>query len=473
MSDGSLLTFRTRASLIRPLGKPYDNWDAEKTYRVPVILIAFPDCNFTVEDPQQYYDSLFNETGFNRRSGKGCVAEYFRDQSRGQFNVKFDVVGPVRVSTGQKSSGSYGTGVFKEAVSLTNDVLNYADYDWYGNGRVDVVIFVYAGYGGNETKAVAKGCIWPNTSSFSTVSLDGVSVSDYSASPELWSNDALCGVGTICHEFCHVLGLPDLYPTSGDGFSVLDEWDLMDGGNYSDDGWCPPNLSIHEREYLGWQSPEELTVSRSIMDMPSFSSSGRAYRVTNDANPSEYYLLENRQWDGWDYMLPNHGLLITHVDFDKSAWLSNTVNTRRTHYRVAYFNADGLDYNYYDTNWTGGKYGDDGRTRIMRNTTYPYTDSLGVVHNELTATSTPAATVFHAGPDGSLLMGKLITDIREADGLVSFRFFASVDDGINVTSADVYPVAYYDLRGCKLVLPPESGLYIIKYSDGSTKKMIR
>ena len=426
MSNGIVVRVTRSVAAHRSLAKPFTSWDSQKTYRVPVILMSFADCDFSCENPQQFYHRMFNESGYNLGHGPGCVADYFRDQSQGQFNMVFDVVGPIKLSSNQKSNSSYnyGTSQLKEAVKLADEQLNYADYDWDGDSRAESVIIVYAGYGGNEVKDIADGCIWPNSDSFYAFDLDGVSIGRYSASPELWTENTSCGIGTICHEFCHVLGLPDLYPTSGSEFSVVDEWDLMDGGNYADSGWCPPNLSLHEREYLGWQQPEDLTEVIAITDMPSFDCSGKCYRIVNDAYPSEYYLLENRQWDGWDFMLPNHGLLITHVDFNENAWQGNYVNSSPSHHRLEYFHADNLDVNYYEKLYGDNmvRYGSDGRNLRLQNTTYPYVDAEGVRHDALTDTSVPAAMIFNPRADGVKLMGKSVTQISEKDGMISFYF---------------------------------------------------
>ena len=475
MSNGTVVRVTRSIAAPRSLSKPYTSWDPQKTYRVPVILMSFADCDFSCENPQQFYHRMFNESGYNLGHGPGCVADYFRDQSRGLFNTVYDVVGPIKLSSNQKSNSSYNYGVsqIRESIIMVDEQLNYADYDWDDDGRAESVIIVYAGYGGNEDNEKAEGCIWPNTDNL-YLTLDGVVIGGYSASPELWTEDTSCGIGTICHEYCHVLGLPDFYPTRGSEFSVLDEWDLMDGGNYIDSGWCPPNLSIHEREYLGWQQPEDLTEAIAITDMPSFDSSGKCYKIVNDACPSEYYLLENRQWDGWDFMLPNHGLLITHVDFNDNAWQWNDVNGSPSHHRLEYFHADNLDFNYYEE-----LYGDDtaqrdpdGRNLRLKNTTYPYVDAEGISHDALTDTSVPAAMIFNPRADGVKLMGKSVMDIREENGHISFSF-TDTSTGITTISSDLRPVAYYDLRGCLLPGPPANGIYIIRYSDGSIRKVIR
>ena len=452
MSDGTVLTFMTRAPQVKKALDPYTAWDREKKYRLPVILMSFDDCDFKADHDLQFYKDLFNKQGFNLRHGAGCVADYFLNQSQGMFNVEFDVVGPIKLESKQKGSNS--TSQFKEALRIADDDLDFSSYDWDNDGKVEAVMIVYAGYGGNESKDVATGCIWPGTDILYGLTFDGVSIGWYSASAELWSNDTSCGIGTICHEFSHILGLPDLYPTYGSEFSVVDEWDLMDGGNYADDGWCPPNYSIFERAYLGWQSPEELTVSCTVTDMPSFDSSGKAYKIINENNPSECYLLENRQWEGWDYMLPNHGLLVTYVDYNQSSWVSNTVNTSAAHHRYEYLHADGRDYNAFDKLYgTSGQYDNDGRSMILKNTPYPYTDAEGVV------STIPA------------LFGNKISDVVEHEGLISFRFLDATD-GISFVSDEAEPVAYYDLQGRK-INKPDKGICIVRYGDGTTKKIKR
>lgn len=474
MSDGTILSFK-RHKVERRVGSlPTEPWDANKLYRVPVILFSFADCDFSCEDPNAFYNRLFNESGYNLGAGPGCIADYFRDQSRGLFNVRFDIIGPVKLSSNQKTGSSYNSGStqISEAIKTIDPEVSFTDYDWYGEGSVPTVIFIYAGYGGNESAETAKGCIWPNTS-YLGYRFDGVRISYYSASAELWSNNVSCGIGTICHEYCHTFGMLDFYPTKGDEYSVLDEWDLMDGGCYAGDGWCPPNLSIYQREQMKWQSPVDLTSSTEITDMPPFDQDGFAYRIFNDAYPSEYYLFENRQQTGWDYMLPGHGLLIAHVDDNKSFW--GYINNSPSHHCYDYFHADGLDFNYFESLYgRKNRYGEDGRSIRLQHSAYPYTDSEGVVHDALTDTTSPAATLFHTNADGRLFMGKPITQIQESDGLISFRF-SDTPDAIVPIHSDATPVAIYDLQGNLLPLTSHffPRIYIVRYADGTTKKCIR
>jgi hypothetical protein len=78
MRDGSVLTFK-RHQETTPFGDKPEPWDHNKTYRVPVVLFSFAHCDFSWENPREFYDRMFNEQGYNLGEGPGCVADYFRD----------------------------------------------------------------------------------------------------------------------------------------------------------------------------------------------------------------------------------------------------------------------------------------------------------------------------------------------------------------------------------------------------------
>lgn len=464
------------------LDYPNTDWDPNRIYRQPVILITFKDCDFSMPDPVDFYSRILNEPGYNEGAGPGCLADYFREQSEGLFNLQFDIYGPVQVDTiargnGKTNYGEYVVRMATKAVARTG--VDFSPYDWNGDGQVNQVIYIAAGFCGNQVKT---GYIWPNTGGlYPSVRMGGnVVVNFASISCELWRDATSCGIGTICHEFTHCLGIPDIYPTvSNEGFSVVDEWDIMDGGNYTNKGWCPPNFSALEKMLLGWKSPVELTDETVITGMKPVSEGGDTYIIRNPGYEDEFYLIENRQQSGWDYASPGNGLLIFHVDYDRELWSSNKVNTSRYHYRYNLFNADGKVYSDWDprgdgSDWSKYTMDDWMRNRYLSTSTFPYrNDSLTV--DQLTDDSDPAATLFNKNIDGSLFMSKPITGIQmSADGTISFSF--NTHTAINRPSDAVSPkpVAYYDLNGRRLPSAPSgSGIYLLRYSDGTTRKVVR
>ena len=451
------------------LGYPNQDWDPNKTYRVPVVLISFADADFSMEDPVAYYNRVYNESGYSEGVGRGCVADYYRDQSGGLFNLKFDIYGPIKVSTNAKGTGSdnYGEDEMKEALATLNTQtsVDFSIYDWDGDGKVEQVLFVAASYSGN----FASGYIWPNTAYAYSKAPGKKDIRFYSITCELWKDGTTCGIGTICHEFAHCLGLPDIYPTLGSTFSVVDEWDLMDGGNFTDKGWCPPNFSTIEKMLMGWFTPTELTAATSVTGMKPVSEGGETYIIRNSGHQDEFYILENRRRSNWDSGIPGEGLAVFHVDYDKELWSNNGVNASDSHLRYDLFHADGKDYKTWDPANNGNdrnKYVDPENwlyNKYLSTSVYPYTDPLTLVVNaSLTDYTTPAATVFNKNANEKLFMQKSITNIKiAADGTISFDFMGGTSGIHPIIETIDSDDSWYDLQGRRLEgKPTRKGIYI-------------
>ena len=458
------------------LQQPSKNWDASKVYRQMVILVTFSDKTFSTEAPVQYYNRVFNEPGYNEGAGSGCMADYFREQSSGMFNLQFDIYGPYQVESKaqpyDKPTGStvnYGANTLREATQkmvADHPNLDYKQYDWNGDGAINQVIYVYAGLSGNQGPG-SYGHIWPNSSTFSTVTApDGTAIRSYCCNGEMYIDNTLFGIGTLCHEFSHTLGLPDLYPTSSTSnyYSVVDEWDLMDGGNYTNKGWCPANYTALEKMLMGWLTPVELTAPTTITDLKPVSEGGEAYIIQHTDN--EFLLLENRQWTGWDAGLPGRGLVIYHVDYDESIWRRNTVNITDSHFRFDLVHADNLDYNDWDNLISSNKlstYADSPylHNRHLSTSAYPWsTDSTTFVNNELTDDSTPAAMMFNENAEGEKLLSKAITNIQMLDdGLISFDFMGGEPSAITAVPTPPANGNVYNIMG-QQITTPHKGLYI-------------
>jgi M6 family metalloprotease-like protein len=446
------------------------DFDPNKIYRQPVVLISFSDADFSMENPKEYYNRFFNEKGFNEGAGTGCAADYFRDQSGGRLNLQFDIYGPFKVdfTAGGHNGKYYGEDVMTSAINqlCVTETTDFSIYDWDGDGKVDQVLFISAGYSGNQI----KGYIWPSTSTLRVKLPGGIYGHFYSIGGELWRDGVVGGFGIIAHEFCHCLGLPDIYPLGQTTmFSAADEWDIMDGGDYTNRGWCPSNFTAMERMYMKWEQPEELNEPTTITGMKPLGAGGKSYIIRNSGDSEEYYLLENRQQVGWDYGCPGSGLLISHVDYMLSSWADNEVNISDDHFRFDLFHADGKDYITWDPSNNGGnvytKYTMDGflRSKFLSTSAYPYTNpDTQVLNDMLTDTSSPASVLYSNNAEGVKLMGKSITNIRVADdGTVSFDFMKG-STGINaVVDTQSNDNCWYDLLGRRLTgKPTRKGVYI-------------
>jgi len=114
----------------------------------------------------------------------------------------------------------------------------------------------------------------------------------------------------------------------------MDDWDIMDAGSYNNNGDTPPAYSAYERFFLGWLTPTVLNTpgKYSLKDLKSsnaaymITATGKSNLVGNNPNPTEFYLLENRQKTGWDKKPAGSGMMITKVKYSYNKWNENTVN---------------------------------------------------------------------------------------------------------------------------------------------------
>lgn len=413
-----------------------------------VILVEFDDLSMSIEKPAEAFDKAFNESGYNKNNHIGSVRDYFLDQSYGKFDLSFDIVGPVKISKnyayyGANNSWSSQTDIHAgqfvtEACKLADEFVDYSIYDWDGDGNVEQVFLIYAGYG--ESSGAPSYTIWPHKSKLYSrgyigdgegiLHLDGVNINDYACACELsgTSGKNMNGIGTTCHEFSHCLGLPDFYDVNYSGGFGMNSWDLMDSGGHNGptrNGEVPSGYSAYERWFAGWLSFTELNEMARIKDMECIEDTPIAYRISNDNNPNEYFILENRQNRGWfSYVNTSnncHGMLVTHVDYLPSAWSVNAVNTSPTHQRMSIIPADN-NYGYF--------YDGDGSKRYiptnedLEGDLFPGSKNIreftNLSHNNV------GGKLYNENTDGSYYLNKPITNIKEHDGLISFDFMGGI-----------------------------------------------
>ena len=319
-----------------------------------VILVEFSDVSFS--KTRQNFDDLLNKEGYNYNGATGSARDYFRDASNGQYVPEFDVYGPYRLDSVMSYYGQNDRSgldmhpdqmVVDAVAKLAADSLvdiNFADYDTDNDGYMDNLFVYYAGYGENE--GAPENSVWPHAWEVyeeyvkGQLVYDGKQIKGYACTSELQGTSGvlMCGIGTFCHEFGHVLGLPDFYVTDySSQHKTLGDWDIMDAGAYLNGGNTPPTYSAHERFYLGWLTPEILNETGDF-ELEELQKSNKAYIVTEtgehnldggNPNPATYFLLENRQKTGWDRYLPGHGLMITKTIYNENNWYNNIPNNNR------------------------------------------------------------------------------------------------------------------------------------------------
>lgn len=397
------------------------------------ILVQFKDKKFTVENPAETFHDFMMKEGFTHENGAHfSVHDYYKTCSDGKFEPKFDVYGPVTLSQNLAYYGgndAYGSDdkpeqMVREACELLDDEINFADYDRNGDGWVDNVYIFYAGY--SEAEGGSANSIWPHSwdiwlGAQVRLNLDGVYIGPYGCSQELnYSNNKLVGIGVFCHEFGHVLGLPDVYSTDYNQLAFTPgAYTLMDAGEYNDDSNTPPYLTAYERWVLGWHTPEIIDRAMNAT-LPPFSSGETKSYLIQTTDTAEFYFLENRQQEGYDTHIPGHGMLVWHIDYDPKTWSNNSVNNLSTHQGIDLVEADAmLDENTRD----GDPFPGASNVASFTDNTYPSMRDW-------------------QGADLNLP----ITGIKEENGIITFKVLGGVFELDAVKLSEIQDVSATSLR---------------------------
>lgn len=355
--------------------------------KIPVILVQFSDMSFssdtifdkTIEhsddNVHSFYEKYCNGTSSTEDyrytiGSVGSVKQYFIAQSDSLFQPEFVIIGPVTLP---KSYIYYGkdasdavkdvniSSFFTDAISGANSLgVDWTQFDHNNDDIVDFVYFIFAGEGQNAYGTMGSDeehsfLIWPKE--FTTTSVvGGKKFGGYGCTNEIyvvgktWQTD---GIGTMCHELSHGLGLPDFYDTKYQSFG-LDYYDIMDSGNYCQLGRCPCEYNSYEREFMGWRNTETIDITKSqTITIDPIEAGGKGYKILNPENKDEYFLLENRQELGFDFYYAyvsnsykkkygvNRGLIVYHINYRQYSWSGNTVNTNSKQQNFTLLPADG------------------------------------------------------------------------------------------------------------------------------------
>lgn len=383
-----------------------------------VFLVEYQDVKFTTANAHDVFTRQLNESGYSDYGATGSARDYFLKQSDSIFNPHFDVFGPVTLPQNRSYYGAndaYGNDrnpqyMMLHAAELLKNEIDFSEYDLDNDGYVDNIYIIYAGMG--EANGGSAETVWPHSFQVgNSPSYNGKRLRGYACSNEVFGG-APDGIGTFCHEYSHVLGLPDLYGTQTQFACTPNEWDIMDQGSYNNNSHTPPNYSSFERNALRWMKPVIVDASANVT-LHSISDSNTAYLIPT-RNNNEFFLLENRQKKGWDAYIPGHGLLIWHIDFNQLVWDNNSVNNIISHQRVDIEEACGN----VATNFAG-------RAAY----TFPGTNRV----TSFTAETTPSLTDWNGNA-----IDHPITDIAENSGVISFHIGGTktapeVPAGIRIT----------------------------------------
>ena len=458
------------------------------TITIPVVLVNFQDAKFKINKPKEAFEQLFNsdtqaDLGNRNDRNYGSVAKYFRDMSNGEFTPKFKVYDPVTVDKPETYYGGKNEDdnsdeeprlLVKDALKLVEDQVKENDITSFcSDGKtIDCVYIVYAGLGQNDGGDGTT--VWANCWTTDGATLGGKKVRWYTMSGELspWkikdgTIPAVNGLGVICHEFSHSLGLPDMYPTAESAYldnQEMEYWDLMDGGEYTYNGFRPTAYTAFEKEQMGWPVViETLNSDASVNMTTSTEQGGTAYKIVNPENDKEYLMLEYIQQKGWNKYLFGNGLLVYHVCLPSETLYSSTrLNNAPRYPGMAVVPADGACLSSYikanKNDYGNSLYGD----------LFPGTGNLqGQNVTELSDTNQqPNFCWYNAAKTEKLSTNKAIKNVKYDNGVLTFDYVNDVASGILPVWGDKQATdgRVYSINGAYLgddITKLPHGIYIV------------
>lgn len=347
-----------------------------------VLLVDFSD--FSGTETQEHFNNLLFSIGTN------SLRDYYREVSYSQLDVIGEVsghgttVGWYRAPKAKSyyTNNDYGFGSYpnnaqklvEELIDLAAPHVNFANYDNDGDGKVESLVVICAGVGGEQSGN--KNDFWSHKWGISPKVVDGVTIDRYFMAPENGR------VGVMCHELGHLLmGWPDLYDTDYSSRGT-GRWDLMAGGSWNNGGNTPAHPTAWCKIKAGWIIPNVIFNAAQTVTLQPYSNNKEVYKLPiNDLGSKEYFLLSNRQKQGFDSHLPGEGLIIEHIDDTK------TNNTDENHYLVDIEQCDGL--RELNKNINSGNTDDafpSGSKNVFSNTTVPNSKSYAGADSKISVT---------------------------------------------------------------------------------------
>ncbi|MDO4860628.1 MAG: immune inhibitor A [Bacillota bacterium] len=305
---------------------------------------------YTGKGLSQYYRDMsygqftFEPANETSRSGLDGNTNQYDKVNDGIIHVQLDMDHKNWKSWGTDNAAN-GKEMVKAFVRSANAAMSYFDFSEYdANGDKKLaeeelaVVFVLAGYDiARESYRVHTEDLYQRAHrstfsdmfkrfSFSASELqiptqNGVTLDPYVTMPEqteinTQGNTVNGRISCLAHELGHHLGLPDLYDTSSYETGAWENYkvssmSLMSGSWEKDENgkFIPESLDPWCRMMLGWITPETVTIGRNTataQDYTNIKEKNTVLKVPESSinvGGKEYYLIEVRRTNKWDYPL--------------------------------------------------------------------------------------------------------------------------------------------------------------------------
>lgn len=364
------------------------------------------------------FENLFNQLGYNYGGATGSVRDFFRECSYNALNLTTDILGPFTANHDMEYYVNRGYRLVEEGIAQADNDVDFSIYDNDNDGVVDGVFMIFSGHG--QEAGGGSDCIWSHASYVSGTYADGVEFGRYACAPELRgaSGSGITYIGVICHELGHSFGAPDYYDTDYEEngqCSGTGTWDLQGSGSWNNSGKTPAHPNPRSKIFTyNWAECTTLTTTQEITLPSSRLYKNAFYRINTNTN-NEFFLIENRQLEGFDNNIPGHGMMIYHQHADINYWDINSQHPQQF-YPVA-ANCQ------YSIPTHEGEYGSINSTSCS----WP-----GTGHKtQITDSTTPSLRAWNGSNSGVQLL-----NISESNGTITFNFVA--DDTAETANYQVY-----------------------------------
>ncbi|WP_375179103.1 M6 family metalloprotease domain-containing protein [Enterococcus rotai] len=292
------------------------NNSLSKDQNLLVVLVEFNDVKFSTS-VEEWQKKIFSTEGktvknfFSEQTNQRIVLQPAKETS----DVKNGIL-KLSLNRNHPDSGDgSGFNSFKFSADTLQQVKNQVDFSIYDTNqdkRIERnelhVMLILAGYE-HSTGNYGKG-VWGHKGwSSHLTTVNGLKFTDFTMFGEkmkFGSNEVSSTMGVITHEFGHDLGLPDLYNTTGEGYG-LGIMSLMSSGSWGAEpnelsGITPVGLDAYSKMLLGFPLEEvnqKQHDEKKIRTLLSGEIDPTILKLQSQ-NQNEYFLLENRQLNGFD-----------------------------------------------------------------------------------------------------------------------------------------------------------------------------
>lgn len=314
----------------------------------PVMLVETAD--FKALD-SAFIARMFNQEGFKENGVYGSVRDYYIESSGGQFKPTFDIY-PIKLP---KNFSEYNSDS-KFILPSIDAMVERSDFAARASKYGTVIPFIILHPTSKEKAQEYNNYFYNHMDGLQQVtgriySKNGYSFNKYAfvsqkaeKKPNATSTKDVAMLGAFIHEFCHVMGLSDLYSPDAEGYATIGPlpFDVMALGLRNGNGGYPPTFSAFERESMGWLNLTEISTNKKIFELKNISGM-QAYAVSNPKFPNEYYVIEYRPAVGFDSKLGQssysgkkgkNGVFVWYFDYDANVFRKNDPNGDVNHQRA-------------------------------------------------------------------------------------------------------------------------------------------